>query len=177
LVTAELRKFLTDHQDEMLADLRAFVEMESPSDDKYLLDRFATFLADYASASGACYELIEAQQNGNHLLARWGPGERKPILLIGHYDTVWPSGTLEERPFGVRGGAAWGPGIFDMKCGLVQGFWAMRALHAISPLEHDVLFLCNSDEEIGSISSRELIGQTAGEATAVLVLEPSLDGD
>jgi len=79
-------------------------------------------------------------------------------------------------PFGVVDGMARGPGIFDMKCGLVQGFWAVRALREVEGIERPVVFLCNSDEEVGSPNSRALIEEEAHRAHAVLVLEPSLDG-
>jgi glutamate carboxypeptidase len=66
---------------------------------------------------------------GNQVRVEWGEHEGKPpILLLGHYDTVWPAGALEAMPFSVHGDTARGPGIFDMKCGLVQGFWGIKAL-------------------------------------------------
>lgn len=109
---------------------------------------------------------------------RWGnPDAGRPVLLLGHYDTVWPAGTLQEMPFEVEGGTAAGPGIFDMKCGLVQGLWAARALREAAYVERPVVLFCNSDEELGSRSSRTLIEEEAREAAAVLVLEPSQDGD
>jgi glutamate carboxypeptidase len=96
--------------------------------------------------------------------------------LLGHFDTVWTQGTLEKMPFEVVDGVATGPGVFDMKCGLVQGFWAVRALREVEGIERPVVFLCNSDEEVGSPNSRALIEEEARRARAVLVLEPSLDG-
>lgn len=171
-------EFLQKHQAYMLEDLRNFVERETPSTDKYLLDGFAEFLADYAAsvASGRA-EILPAQGSGNNVRVSWGnEDEDPPIFLLGHYDTVWPAGTLERMPFGVTDGMATGPGVFDMKSGLVQGFWAVRALREVVGVERPVVFLCNSDEEVGSPNSRVFIEEEARRAHAALVLEPSLDG-
>jgi glutamate carboxypeptidase len=170
--------FFREHQDRMLDDLRAFVEWETPSTDKDLLDGFSRFLADYAvSAADGRAEIIPAAGCGDHVLIRWGEEDgNPPLMLLGHYDTVWPAGTLEVMPFSVQGGVAAGPGVFDMKCGLVQGFWAVRALHEVLGVDRPLTFLCNSDEEIGSPNSRALIEREALRAATVLVLEPSLGG-
>jgi glutamate carboxypeptidase len=102
---------------------------------------------------------------------RFGAAPTK-VVLIGHLDTVWPLGTLAELPFDVRDGIARGPGSFDMKSGLVM------ALHALAALDDrdGVTLLVNSDEEIGSLTSRALVEDTARGARAALVLEPSVDG-
>ena len=173
-----LVKFFREHRDQMLDDLRAFVEWETPSTDKNLLDSFSRFLADYAvSAAGGRAEIVPAAVSGDHVLIRWGEEDgTSPLMLLGHYDTVWSAGTLEAMPFGVEDGVATGPGVFDMKCGLVQGFWAVRALHEVLGVDRPLVFLCNSDEEIGSPNSRALIEREALQADTVLVLEPSLNG-
>jgi glutamate carboxypeptidase len=173
-----LVKFFREHRDQMLDDLRAFVEWETPSTDKDLLDGFSRFLADYAvSTAGGRAEIVPAAGSGDHVLIRWGEEDgTSPLMLLGHYDTVWSAGTLEAMPFGVEGGVATGPGVFDMKCGLVQGFWAVRALHEVLGVDRPLAFLCNSDEEIGSPNSRALIEREALRAATVLVLEPSLNG-
>ncbi len=170
--------FLREHQDEMLEDLKRFVTGETPSTDKELLDDFASFLSDYAAtAAGGRPEILPAEVSGNHVRVRWGEeGGGPPIFMLGHYDTVWPAGTLEIMPCEERDGIVTGPGVFDMKCGLVQGFWAVRALREVAGVERPIVFLCNSDEELGSPSSRALIEDEARLAATVLVLEPSLDG-
>ena len=171
-------RFLREHQEHMLEDLRGFVERETPSTDKPLLDGFAEFLADYAaSAAGGRVEILPTEGSGNNVRVSWdNENGRPPIFLLGHYDTVWSAGTLKKMPCGVADGVATGPGIFDMKCGLVQGFWAVRALREAAGVERPVVFLCNSDEEVGSPNSRVLIEEEARRAHTVLVLEPSLDG-
>src|SRR5215207_2675837 len=171
-------EYLEEHRNDMLEDLQRFVEMETPSTNKRLLDAFAEFLPDYAgSAAGGRAEILPTEGSGNNVRVRWGREDGEPaILLLGHYDTVWSEGTLEEMPFGATDGVATGPGVFDMKCGLVQGFWAVRALREVAGVNRPVTFLCNSDEEIGSPNSRALIEEEARRAHTVLVLEPSLDG-
>jgi glutamate carboxypeptidase len=162
----------------MLEDLRLFVERETPSTDKKLLDDFARFLAGYAETiDGGRAEIVPAMGSGDHVRVRWdGEGSKPPLFLLGHYDTVWAEGTIEKMPFGVRGDIATGPGVFDMKCGLVQGFWAVRALREAAGIERPIVFVCNSDEEVGSPTSRALIEEEARGAATVLVLEPSLGG-
>lgn len=171
-------EYLEEHRNDMLEDLQRFVEMETPSTNKRLLDAFAEFLPDYAgSGTGGRAEILPTEGSGNNVRVRWGREDGEPaILLLGHYDTVWSEGTLEEMPFGATDGVATGPGVFDMKCGLVQGFWAVRALREVAGVNRPVTFLCNSDEEIGSPNSRALIEEEARRAHTVLVLEPSLDG-
>lgn len=170
-------EFLKESRDDMVEDLRAFVESETPSTDKKLLDSFAEFLASYAADAEGEVEILPGEQSGNNVRARWDAGSGEaPILLLGHYDTVWSAGTLDTMPFETKDGRATGPGVFDMKCGLVQGFWAVRAARQVLGVRRPLVFLCNSDEEIGSPGSRDLIEEEARRAAAVLVLEPSLDG-
>jgi glutamate carboxypeptidase len=170
-------KFLRDNHEGMLEDLRAFVERETPSTEKDLLDDFARFLAGYAAEVGGEAEVLPDTVSGDHVRVRWdGEDGTEPILLLGHYDTVWSAGTLGTMPFEVSGGKARGPGVFDMKCGLVQGFWAVKSLRELLGVERPLVFLCNSDEEVGSPGSRGLIEEEARRAAAVLVLEPSLNG-
>jgi glutamate carboxypeptidase len=170
-------KYLRDNREGMLEDLRTFVDRETPSTEKDLLDDFARFLARYAAEAGGKAEVLPDTVSGDHVRVRWdGEDGREPILLLGHYDTVWSAGTLGTMPFEVSGGKARGPGVFDMKCGLVQGFWAVKTLRELLGVERPLVFLCNSDEEVGSPGSRGLIEEEARQAAAVLVLEPSLDG-
>jgi glutamate carboxypeptidase len=170
-------RFLQEHEEEMLEDLRLFVEQETPSTEKKLLDDFARFLADYATTVGGRTEILPAVGSGDHVRIRWDDeGSGPPIFLLGHYDTVWAEGTLKEMPFGVRGDIATGPGVLDMKCGLVQGFWAVRALREVVGIKRPMVSVCNSDEEVGSPTSRALIEEEARGAATVLVLEPSLGG-
>lgn len=102
---------------------------------------------------------------------------RKPLLLLGHLDTVWPLGTLRQMPYRVRQGRAYGPGIFDMKSGIVCGLWAIGALQALEVKPASpVRFFLNSDEEVGSVAFRDQILSQGKQARAVLVLEPAAAG-
>ena len=99
-------------------------------------------------------------------------------MLLGHLDTVWPLGTLSGMPFRIAKGRAWGPGVLDMKAGVVMGLTAIEALCATDTLERPVVFLLNGDEEVGSTVSRPITEKLARQCAAVFVLEPAqgLDG-
>src|SRR5438132_3625523 len=129
LVPEQLLEYLQANREEMLRDLGALVELESPSDDKERLDDCCRFLADYVGRMlDAEAAVLREERTGDHLRAELGPRDGSaPILVLGHFDTVWPAGTLPEMPFRSDGEVARGPGIFDMKSGLIQGIWGLRA--------------------------------------------------
>jgi glutamate carboxypeptidase len=174
----EVQEYLSGHLDDILGDIRQFVEFESPSDDKPRVDAFAEFVAGYADRmTGGSSEILTQRTMGNHVRLELGDtAASAPVLLVGHFDTVWPTGTLNRMPFSVDAETVRGPGVFDMKTGLVQGFWAIHALrelgHAVPPL----VFVLNSDEELGSPTSRRLIESEARRAHASMILEPSFHG-
>lgn len=163
---------------EMLDVLRRFVEVESPSLEKEAADRCCAAVAAEWAPHGVRIERIAQKHRGDHLRITWSPGKARAqgqLFVLGHYDTVYASGTLEKMPFRVRGGKAFGPGAFDMKAGIVQALFALQALQRLQiPLRKRIVFLWTSDEEIGSDSSRELIESEARRSDAVFVLEPSL---
>jgi glutamate carboxypeptidase len=159
---------------EMLEMLRQLVELESPSNDKPAIDRLVAHLAETVRQFGGEARVIEQTRRGNHLQATFGQGEQQ-VLILCHLDTVWGIGEINRRPFRVEDGKAYGPGIFDMKAGSVQTLFALRYLLEQGwPLAGQVTVLFNSDEEIGSPTSRDLIEQLAKQSRAVLVLEPSI---
>jgi glutamate carboxypeptidase len=169
---------MRNRRDEWLAALAALVEHESPSRDKPALDALASKLAERFEAIGGRVERISNADGGDHVLARFafdGPLDRKPALVLGHYDTVWPVGTLATMPFRVEGGRAFGPGVFDMKASLVEAEFAIDGLIKLGrPFPRPVVVLITSDEEIGSPRSRRLIEETASDCEFALVLEPPL---
>jgi glutamate carboxypeptidase len=156
--------------------LRHAVEIESPSQNQAAIDRMANFFAREFSKRGAKVQILNHPMAGSAVMAEFwkGTSSAKPILLLGHLDTVWETGTLAEMPYHVRAGRAYGPGIYDMKSGIVCGLWAVQALTAlkITP-PGPVHFFLNADEEVSSIAFRdELLAEARG-ARAVLVLEPA----
>lgn len=156
--------------DAMLADLSVLVEAESPSRDVDRLTVHARLVSGMmVRLLGSAPDLV-ASPVGPHI--HWRGGGEPRVLILGHHDTVHPAGTLAARPFSVTGGIAAGPGVFDMKAGIVQALHAVAALADRSGVE----ILLSSDEEIGSRESRALIEERALACGSVLVLEPSADG-
>jgi glutamate carboxypeptidase len=165
--------YLETQQDVMIQALEQLVMLESPSSEPQGVNNVADWLTQAFRPLEAMVERLPQADFGDHLRVTWGEGENQ-ILLIGHMDTVWPLGETERRPFRVLGHRATGPGVFDMKGGLVVALFAVTALHelGLSPA-HKLVFLFNSDEEVGSPTSRSLIEAEAARSSAALVLEPS----
>jgi glutamate carboxypeptidase len=163
---------------EMLSTLQTLVLAESPSLEKAPADLCCDLLAAEWHKRGASVERIAQKQRGDQLRITWWPQKSRPagqLLVLGHYDTVYASGALAKMPFRVSAGKAYGPGIFDMKAGLVQALFALETLQQTNaPLTRRLVFLWTSDEEIGSDASRKLIETEARRSDAVFVLEPSL---
>ena len=172
---------LRSRQAEMVGLLERFVRVESPSHDKAAVDRFGRVVAAEWRRRGAAVQVLRQAKRGDQLRAEVYFGDRRPagqILILGHLDTVHPLGTLAKMPFRVSRGRAWGPGTFDMKSGLVLALFAVDALRAagLRPGKR-LVFFWNSDEEIGSETSRRTIEREARRSDAVLVLEPPLGRD
>lgn len=156
--------------DQMLADLQELVDTESPSHVLPAVTRSGEVLAGIvARRLGTPADLV-ASAAGPHV--HWRGGGAPRVLIVGHHDTVFPLGTTASRPFRVDDGRATGPGVFDMKAGIVQAVHAVASLADRSGVE----ILITADEEVGSAASRELIEDRARACGAVLVLEPSADG-
>ena len=162
-----------------LLDLaRKLVQAESPSDSKSAVDACVALAAAHLRQLGGRIKLHRQQAQGNALEARFGPrsSERtsaKPILLLGHLDTVWPLGTLQSMPCRVREGRLWGPGTLDMKAGVAMACIALELLMEADLLRREIILLLNSDEEIGSPASRPITENLARQCSAVYVLEPA----
>ncbi len=162
-------------QSEIIALIRQFVECESPSDDPAAVNRFVALVSDTV----APFAKVKSSGGGNfgkNLVCEFSlPGRKKSgqILALGHSDTVWPMGTLRTMPFRQGEGRLWGPGVLDMKSGIAFFLFAVRALRDLDiPVASKVLLQLNSDEEVGSESSRALTEKNAAASRAVLVLEP-----
>ncbi len=177
-VAAAVRADLEPRRDEMIRLLGKLVEIESPSDDKPALDRMAGALERLFGEFGPIqsHQPVD-QRRGVHLSLRIeGSDSLPPALVLCHYDTVWPMGTLEQIPFHVDDrGLARGPGCFDMKGGIVVLYYALQALRGRGRKPHrPIRMLFTGDEEIGSPTSRMAIEEAARDAVAVLVLESPL---
>jgi len=173
-VTSPAERLLGDPQltDRMLSSLQALVQTESPSSDVQACTRCAHVLVEQMNAW--LPTPAELLTHRGRPAVRWGAAQPR-VLLIGHFDTVWPEGTLERLPWQVDGDRLRGPGVFDMKAGIVQGLAAVAAMDPGDAAHVGMLF--TSDEEIGSGTSRDLIESVARHAHAVYVLEPSVEGE
>jgi len=170
--------YLRKRLPQMLETLRELTVLESPSVEKKPADRCCELLAGKWLRHGTIAQIIRQQHRGDHLRVIWKPSEgrvKSQLLILGHYDTVYPTGTLAKMPFRISGDKAYGPGTFDMKAGIVQALFALEAIRELqAPVQKRLIFLWTSDEEIGSESSRKIIEEEARCSDAVFVLEPSL---
>ena len=171
-----LLRSIEAHQADMLESLRLLVEMESPSSAKSTVDILGAHLATEFERLGGEVTVHSQPVFGDHLEIQFnGSSGGKPVMLLGHFDTVWDVGTLKTMPFKVEKGRAWGPGVYDMKAGIVGMLYALRALREAhsGKLPRPVTIWLVTDEEVGSESSRKTTEQLAKKSAAVLVLEPS----
>lgn len=174
-----LLRWVTEHRDDMLADLRTYVELESPSSDKKSLDSTLAWLGSWLRdrlGEPAQLRRVDGGERGDIEIRDYPGTGAEPILLLCHYDTVWPLGTLAEIPFRIDGDRGTGPGIFDMKSGLVHAVWALKALDAAGLARPPIRLLLNGDEETGSLASRPVIESSAAGVAAALVFEASANG-
>lgn len=179
----QLRSFFETHSNEMLDFTRWLVEQESMSREPEATRRIAENLGEKLTLVGANVNLIDDQRYGSTLIARFDrPGlspqqANKQLLVVGHLDTVWPIGTLAARPFKIEDDRAFGPGIFDMKAGVMLATFAMRAIKELGRgTRRPVTLIMTCDEETGSVFSRGVIEDEARSAYAALVLEPPIPG-
>ena len=173
----DILDYLTWRSDDFVAFLERLTLAESPSVVPAVQDRVRGIIADRLGGIGFRTFKISGRSNGGNLYAR--PDARTSAqpaqMLLGHYDTVWPLGTLDEMPFAVDGNIVRGPGVYDMKGGITQIVFALEAIahFGLRPCTTPVVF-ANSDEEIGSRESTRHIARLAGRMNRVFVLEPSL---
>lgn len=160
----------------LLETIEQLVEHESPSDDKAAVDRCGSWLAKRLDAIGGRVMRMANASAGDHVRAEFGAGNDQ-ILLLGHFDTVWPVGQLARMPLAQSDDRMTGPGVFDMKAGIGIAMLATRALvDVVKPRDTRIVMLWTTDEEVGSVTSRALIETEAARSKAVLVLEPALPG-
>lgn len=174
----DVLRWLTERQREMVEQVREMVVRESPTHDKQACDSLCAYLAEQFKALGGQVKVHRQAKAGNHLRVDFaGPRGRKPLLLLGHYDTVYDLETLATMPWREQDGRLHGPGVFDMKSGIAQIMFALRALWEVTGgLPRPVTVWLVSDEEEGSDSSRALTEKLAAKCEAVLVCEPAGPG-
>jgi glutamate carboxypeptidase len=158
----------------LLQTIRELVEIESPSDNKPAADRMGAHLATKFQTRGGRVRIHRAGDFGDHLQIDFPGRAGKPVLLLGHFDTVYPLGTLAGMPCRVDGDHLYGPGVLDMKSGVALMLFAIEGLQAWhGQLPRPVTVFLVSDEEVGSSASRKITEALARQSDAVLVLEPA----
>ena len=168
-------QWLTGRQRAMVECVRELVSRESPTHDKVACDKLSSYLAVQFERLDGQVKIHREDLTGDHLQVDFAGDERRaPLLLLGHLDTVYDVGTIESMPWREKDGRLYGPGVFDMKSGIVQMMFALAALREIrGGLPRPVKVLLVSDEEAGSDSSRAITESVARQCRAVLVCEPS----
>jgi len=172
----EVIRRIETQRNQMLESLRLLVEMESPSSNKAAVDFLGAHLATEFARLGGKVTVHGQPVFGDHLEVQFeGRAGGKPVMLLGHFDTVWDIGTLKTMPFKLDSKRAWGPGAYDMKAGIVSMMYAISALRESNggELPRPVTVWLVTDEEVGSESSRKMTEQLAKRSATVLVLEPS----
>lgn len=169
-----MQKMLKKKEEEMLLLLERLVNMDSGSTDKEGIDRVGNLLHQSYEQLGFHTETVQEEVRGNHLVIRHKEAIDPEILVVAHMDTVFPKGTAEKRPFTIRDGRAYGPGVIDMKASHVALLYALKALQetGTAGMENTVILL-TSDEEIGSETSKGLIEQHAEDKKYALIMEPA----
>jgi glutamate carboxypeptidase len=177
---ADRLRYFSEQQHRIVNCIRELVEIESPSDNKPALDRIAVFLASKFKALGGRTQPHRSRDFGDSLQidfdgpSRPGSANRRPVLLLGHYDTVYPLGTLAKMPCKIEKGRLHGPGVLDMKSGIALILHSIEGLQAWhGRLPRPVTVFLVSDEEVGSYSSRKITEALAKDSAGVLVLEPA----
>lgn len=160
-------------QNDMLADIRRYVELETPSHNKTAVDQLGQVIQEQFRALGCRVSVIEQPIQGNQLRIEYGEASEQ-ILILGHFDTVKETGTLSTEPWRIVDGKAYGPGIFDMKAGLVFTYYALKAIidNAL-PISKRIVLFWNTDEELGSPSSSPYMEAEAKRSALALVMEPA----
>jgi glutamate carboxypeptidase len=172
---ADRLRYFESRGEALVQTIREFVEVESPSDNKLAGDRMGAILASKLETLGGRATVHRAEDYADNIQIDFpGREEVKPVLLLGHFDTVYPLGTLAKMPCHITNGRLHGPGVLDMKSGIALMFYAIEALQAWhGSLPRPVTVFLVSDEEVGSSSSRKITEALARKSAAVLVLEPA----
>ena len=174
-ISAQFSDFIHDEKDSILSDLRKLVESESPSTSLDHLASTAEVLKEMINRITGVLATEDLVDQKPILSASYNNKAGNNILILCHYDTVWPAGTLSRLPFQIHDNICTGPGVFDMKSGIIMSLYAMKFL-ASFPVKRSITLLITPDEELGSESSKDIIIRYAKKSSAVLVLEASEKG-
>jgi glutamate carboxypeptidase len=160
-----------------LDNLKRLVELESPSSDKAAVDRLIDHLQSEIELRGGSVDRRKQSDFGDILIARFGTGDQKPLLVMTHVDTVWPVGTIERLPWRIEDNHAFGPGIFDMKASAAMMLTSLDVINDLGLQKRPITWIINTDEEVGSPMSRPILEALARESELVLCLEPPVPPD
>jgi len=167
-------RYIENKKEEMLVLLQTLVNIDSGSRFKMGVDRVGNIISSKLEKEGFNIETIKQAEYGNHIVAKKIGKVKGRILILGHMDTVFPEGTAKKRPFKIQGNRAYGPGVNDMKSGLVTLLYALKSLNTECSSESgNITVMLNSNEEIGSPTSRPIIEEEAKKVDAVFVIEPA----
>jgi glutamate carboxypeptidase len=163
------------HESRMVDRMHALVGHESPSSDKGATDKVAKLFAEWARKAGGRIRWHRYRHHGDSLEVRFGEGHRRerPVMILGHLDTVWDRGTIAHMPWKVTRERIAGPGVLDMKAGVVMALTAVEIVQGLHLLRRPVTLLLHGDEEIGSPASRQVTESVARRCNAVYVIEPA----
>jgi glutamate carboxypeptidase len=166
--------FLQEKQEEMLQLIEQLVNIDSGSYDKVGVDKVGSILKEKYEELGFVVEVREEEKHGNNLIIQHKDAVDPKIILVAHMDTVFPKGTVAKRPFSIEGNRAYGPGVVDMKSSQVELLYALMALvNTRTKGYENVQIILNSDEEIGSVTSRSLIEEKSQGKDYALIMEPA----
>jgi glutamate carboxypeptidase len=177
----DFRLYFRSRQGEMVHLLKQLAMLESPTHDKKAVDACAAFVAREFKRTGCKVTILPQKDIGDLTVAEFAPGRLKDaddeILVLTHIDTVWPVGKIVKMPFYVSGNKLYGPGVLDMKAGVVMLLTALRSLQSLNiKLQKRVTVVVNTAEETGHPAAHDLIRKLARKASLVLCLEPALPG-
>ena len=172
-------EYFEGRRDAIIDQIREIVEIESPSHDAERSREVVDWIESAARATGLelAIERYPTEADGDHLIIRAFPGDAKPVLLLGHTDTVHPVGTKAKNPTRIEGDRLYGCGTFDMKANIVLMLEALRYFKTSETRpSRPINILLSCDEEVGSYTGREFVEREAAEAECCLVFEPSAAG-
>ncbi|RIK45693.1 MAG: carboxypeptidase, partial [Chloroflexi bacterium] len=172
-MTNPITEAVADRSSNTLALLEEIVKHESPTNEKSALDQLTRFLQEQISLRNGAVERLQQDVYGDLLVARWpGNPELRPLFVMTHVDTVWPIGTLQRLPWRQEDGRQYGPGVFDMKASVAMMLTAIEIIQALGLARRPIVWMINTEEEVGSPVSRPVLERLALEAEYVLCLEP-----